>query len=101
MPRIKYQANLESRRPILPHCVVESLRVVKSGWVGVVAIVLGTVGEVAGGVTLEVIIVGHGRPDCDWVAESVEEVAVTTVVLKCFKFVWIYKLKTSVKLPNL
>lgn len=53
--------------PNRPHCVVESLLVVRSGWVGVVAAVVGTVGDVAGGVTLEVMIVGGGRA---WVPES-------------------------------
>lgn len=53
--------------PSLPHCVVESLLVDRRGCVGVVAAVVGIVGDVAGGVTLEVIIVGGGRA---WVPES-------------------------------
>lgn len=50
---------LESLLPSLPHCVVESLLVDKRGCEGVGA--LCTVGDVAGGVTLDVMIVGGGK----------------------------------------
>lgn len=93
--------------PKRPHCVVESLLVATRGCVGVVAVVVGTVGDVAGGVTLEVMIVGGGRawvPDSDvllvlvtigwgkhkyWAgaeSEAVDEVDGLCSCLKIFKY---------------